>query len=144
MSSNNCLDNSLRWKAVGRTIEIHQTDSHRVFIWRESIAHFHPSYITEIDRFDGKEIFVWEDIMLGSCTPLHTLDIIVHAQRFIDEALEAYVRLFRGAMGLDYIFMDDNARPHRDRIVDVFLEEENIRLMDCISRSPDLSPNEHV
>ncbi|GFU27572.1 uncharacterized protein TNCV_282931 [Trichonephila clavipes] len=31
-----------------------QSDSRRVFIWRERGAHFHPSYVKEIDRFGGK------------------------------------------------------------------------------------------
>ncbi|GFV42855.1 transposable element Tcb1 transposase [Trichonephila clavipes] len=32
--------------------------------------------------------------------------------------LEQYVRLFRGAMGAESLFMDDNARPHHANIVD--------------------------
>ncbi|GFW88061.1 uncharacterized protein TNCV_217331 [Trichonephila clavipes] len=33
-----------------------------------------------------------------------------------------YVRLFRGAMGAEFLFMDDNARPHRANIVDECLQ----------------------
>lgn len=69
--------------------------------------------------------------MLGSRTPLHVFDAgTVNAHRYRDEILEAYVRLFRGAFGPDFMFMDDNARPHRALIIDDFLEEENIRRMD--------------
>ena len=35
-----------------------------------------------------------------------------------DVILEQHVRLFRGAMGAEFLFMDDNARPHRANIVD--------------------------
>ncbi|GFY34227.1 uncharacterized protein TNCV_2505301 [Trichonephila clavipes] len=34
-----------------------------------------------------------------------------------DVILEQHVRLFRGAMGAEFLFMDDNARPHRANIV---------------------------
>ncbi|GFY20051.1 transposable element Tc3 transposase [Trichonephila clavipes] len=35
-----------------------------------------------------------------------------------DVILEQHVSLFRGAMGAEFVFMDDNARPHRANIVD--------------------------
>ncbi|UYV66409.1 MAP4K1 [Cordylochernes scorpioides] len=40
--------------------------------------------------------------------------------------------------------MDDNARPHRARLVNEYLQSENIRRMDWPPRSPDLNPIEHV
>ncbi|UYV66518.1 hypothetical protein LAZ67_4001945 [Cordylochernes scorpioides] len=40
--------------------------------------------------------------------------------------------------------MDDNARPHRARLVNKYLQSENIRRMDWPARSPDLNPIEHV
>ncbi|GFV74696.1 transposable element Tcb2 transposase [Trichonephila clavipes] len=43
-----------------------------------------------------------------------------------DVILEQLVRLFRGAMGVEFLFMDDNARPHRANIVDECLQSENI------------------
>ncbi|GFV99561.1 HTH_Tnp_Tc3_2 domain-containing protein [Trichonephila clavipes] len=43
-----------------------------------------------------------------------------------DVILEQLVRLFRGAMGAEFLFMDDNARPHRANIVDECLQSEDI------------------
>ncbi|UYV63136.1 hypothetical protein LAZ67_2003261 [Cordylochernes scorpioides] len=40
--------------------------------------------------------------------------------------------------------MDDNARPHRAKLVNEYLQSENIRRMDWPARSPDLNPIEHV
>ncbi|GFT95942.1 transposable element Tcb1 transposase [Trichonephila clavipes] len=45
-----------------------------------------------------------------------------------DVILEQHVRLFRGAMGAEFLFMDDNARPHRANIVDECLQSEDITL----------------
>ena len=40
--------------------------------------------------------------------------------------------------------MDDNARPHRARVVNYYLEDEGIEHLDWPSRSPDLNPIEHA
>ncbi|GFY35625.1 transposable element Tc3 transposase [Trichonephila clavipes] len=51
---------------------------------------------------------------------------------------------FRGAMGLQFLFMDDNAPCHRTVAAEQLLESENIERMDCPARSPDLNTIEHV
>ncbi|GFX72700.1 transposable element Tc3 transposase [Trichonephila clavipes] len=54
------------------------------------------------------------------------------------------VRLFRGAMGLQFLFIEDNAPCHRTVAADQLLESEDIERMDWLARSPDLNPIEHV
>ncbi|GFS68503.1 transposable element Tcb2 transposase [Trichonephila clavipes] len=54
------------------------------------------------------------------------------------------MRLFRGAMGLQFLFMDDNAPCHRTVAAEQLLESEDIERMDWPARSPDLNPIEHV
>ncbi|GFV52807.1 transposable element Tcb1 transposase [Trichonephila clavipes] len=61
-----------------------------------------------------------------------------------DVILEQHVRLFRSAMGAKFLFMDDNARPHRANIVDECLQSEDITRMDWPAYSSDLNPIEHV
>ncbi|GFT53105.1 transposable element Tcb2 transposase [Trichonephila clavipes] len=50
----------------------------------------------------------------------------------------------RGAMGLQFLFMDDNAPCHRTVAAEQLLESEDIECMDWPARSPDLNPIEHV
>ncbi|GFV36496.1 transposable element Tcb2 transposase [Trichonephila clavipes] len=50
----------------------------------------------------------------------------------------------RGAMGLQFLFMDDNAPCHRTVAAEQLLESEDIERMDWPARCPDLSPIEHV
>ncbi|GFW86741.1 transposable element Tcb1 transposase [Trichonephila clavipes] len=47
-------------------------------------------------------------------------------------------------MGVEFLFMDDNARPHHGNTVDKYLQSEDITCMDWPAYSPDLNPIEHV
>ncbi|GFX35127.1 hypothetical protein TNCV_2330671 [Trichonephila clavipes] len=53
---------------------------------------------------------VWAGIMINGRTRLHVVaNGTMTGQRYIDEALLPHVRLFRGAVGDKFVFMDDNA-----------------------------------
>ncbi|GFV00922.1 transposable element Tcb2 transposase [Trichonephila clavipes] len=83
--------------------------------------------------------------MLGSRTDLHIFDAgSVNGTRYCNEILLPCVRLFRGAMGLQFLFMDDNAPCHRTVAAEQLLESEDIERMDWPTRSPDLNPIEYV
>ncbi|GFT56043.1 transposable element Tcb1 transposase [Trichonephila clavipes] len=58
--------------------------------------------------------------------------------------LKQHVRLFRGTMGAEFLFMDDNVRPHRANIVDECLQSKDITRIDWPAYSPGLNPIEHV
>ncbi|GBN26124.1 hypothetical protein AVEN_275672-1 [Araneus ventricosus] len=53
----------------------------------------------------------------------------VTAVRYRDEIPHPLVRPFIAAMGTDALFMDENARPHRARLVRSYLESETIPQM---------------
>ncbi|GFT67872.1 transposable element Tcb2 transposase [Trichonephila clavipes] len=104
----------------------------------------HPSNIIERDRYGGRHSSRL-GIMLGSRTDLHIFDAgSVNGTRYCNEILLPYVRLFRGAMGLQFLFMDDNAPCHRTVAAEQLLESEDIERMDWPARAPDLNPIEHV
>jgi hypothetical protein len=50
------------------------------------------------------------------------------------------VRLYAGAVGNQFILMDDNAGPKRARVVQNYLKRESIELMDWPAHSPGLNP----
>ncbi|GFU95182.1 transposable element Tcb1 transposase [Trichonephila clavipes] len=79
-----------------------------------------------------------------SRTDLHVQSVTMTGHIYRDVILEQHVRLFRGAMGVLFLFMDDNARSHRANIVDECVQSEDITRMDWPAYSPDFNPIEHV
>ncbi|GFU78659.1 transposable element Tcb2 transposase [Trichonephila clavipes] len=83
--------------------------------------------------------------MLNGQTKLHIFDRgSVTRDRYCEEVFLPHMRLLRGAIGPDLIFMDDNARSHWTLAVEELLESENITRMDWPVYSPDLNAIEHV
>ncbi|GFV67277.1 transposable element Tcb2 transposase [Trichonephila clavipes] len=75
------------------------SDSHRILIWREQGSRNHPSNIIERT---------------------------VNGTRYCNEILLPYVRLFRGAMGLQFLFMDDNEPCYRTVVAEQLLESRRL------------------
>ncbi|GFY11019.1 transposable element Tcb2 transposase [Trichonephila clavipes] len=97
------------------------SDSHRILIWRERGSRNYPSDIIERDMYGGRGVLVWGGIMLGSRTDLHIFDV-----------------------GLQFLFINDNASCHRTVVVEQLLKSEDIERMDWPARSRDLNPIEHI
>ncbi|GFX31956.1 transposable element Tc1 transposase [Trichonephila clavipes] len=89
-------------------------DSKRVYIWKSGTRN-DPSNIVERDRFGSGGVMVWGNN-----------------------------DRWTGAYGRDFLFMDDNARPHRANLVDEFLESEDIKRIPWPANSPDLNPIENL
>ncbi|GFX48951.1 transposable element Tcb2 transposase [Trichonephila clavipes] len=87
---------------------------------------------------------VWGGIILDSRTDLNVQSVTMKDHIYRDVILEQDVRLFRGAMGAEFLFIDDNARPPLANIVDECLQSEDITRMDWPAYSPDLNLIEHV
>ncbi|GFX24593.1 transposable element Tcb2 transposase [Trichonephila clavipes] len=102
-------------------------DSHPILFWRERGSRNHSSNIIERDRYGGRCVLVWGGIMLGSRTDLHIFDAgSVNGTSYCNEILLPYVRLFRGAMGLQFLFMDDNAPCHRTVAAEKLFESKRL------------------
>ncbi|GFV90435.1 transposable element Tc3 transposase [Trichonephila clavipes] len=121
-----------------------QFDSRRTLIWRAPGTCYHQENTIDGHRYGGAGWLVWGGIILGSRTDLHIQSVTMTGRIYRDIILEQHVRLFRGAMVAEFLFMDDNARPHHANIEDECLQSENITRMDWPACSLDLNPIEHV
>ncbi|GFT39480.1 transposable element Tcb1 transposase [Trichonephila clavipes] len=60
-------------------------------------------------------------------------------QIYLDVILEQHVRLFRGVMDAEFVFMDDTTHPHRVNIVIKCLQTEDMTLITSILTGLDSS-----
>ncbi|GFV21267.1 transposable element Tcb2 transposase [Trichonephila clavipes] len=112
------------------------SDCRRQLIWRESGTAYRPKNIQEKDRYPTCSIMVWAGIMINGRTRLHVVaNGTMTSQRYIVEVILPHVRLFRGAVGDKFVFMDDNATCHQTLAVQRFVWP---------ARFPDLNPIENV
>ncbi|UYV61469.1 hypothetical protein LAZ67_1004962, partial [Cordylochernes scorpioides] len=136
------------WRRVMFTDESRfslNSDSRRVFVWREVGTRNNPRNMVERDPYRSQGFMVWAGIFLGGRTALHIFrQGTLTGQRYRDEILAAYVMPQALEMGENFLLMDDNARPHRAGVVDTFLQNHAIARMNWPARSPDLNPIEHV
>ncbi|GFU60906.1 transposable element Tcb1 transposase [Trichonephila clavipes] len=93
-------------------------------------THYHQENTIERHRYGDAGWLVWGGIILGSRSSLHVQSVTMTGPIYRDVILEQDVRLFRGAKGAEFLFMDDNARPHRANILDECLQSEDITRMD--------------
>ncbi|GFS57890.1 transposable element Tcb2 transposase [Trichonephila clavipes] len=108
-----------------------RSDSQRVLICREIGTRVYTCNIKERHNYGGPGVLVWGGIMLNGRTELHIFDRgSVTGDCYCEEVLLPHVRLLRGAIGPDFIFMDDNAQSHRTLAVEELLESEDITRMD--------------
>jgi transposase len=77
---------------------------------------------------------------------LYVLDGNLTGQKYRDNVLAPRVVPYfdNHALADRPMFMDDNARPHRARIVQHFLQQEAVQTIPLPAMSPDMNPIEHV
>ena len=114
-------------------------------VWRMPNERFAPVCVAEHDRFGGGSVVVWAGISAQGKTDHQVIDNgTLMALGYVNEILDVYVRPYAGAVGENFIPMDDNARAHRARITDQYFEQATIVRMEWPARSPDLNPIEHA
>ena len=114
-------------------------------VWRQRNERFKDCCVSEHNRFGGGSVLVWGGISYDGATDLYVIrDGSLTGARYRDEIIHDIVRPYAGAVGPDFVLMDDNARPHRARVVTQYLNNEGIEQMEWPANSPDLNPIEHA
>ncbi|GFS51030.1 HTH_Tnp_Tc3_2 domain-containing protein [Trichonephila clavipes] len=80
-----------------------QSDSRRALIWRAPGTRYHQENTIERHRYGGAGWLAWKEIILVSRTDLHFQSVTRTGYIYRDVILEQHVRLFRGAMGVEFL-----------------------------------------
>lgn len=119
-------------------------DSHRIRVWRDPTRVAQLAHARPVPPFRGGSAMFWAGIMSNDRTELIHVEGTMTGDRYLREILHPHVRLWRAAVGNYFVFMDDNARPHRTRAVNDYLETEGINRLNWPALSPDMNPIEHA
>lgn len=122
---------------------LHHIDG-RSRVWRRPGEQYTVSCVQPTTAFGGGSVMVWAGISARRKTELIPINGNLNAVRYIAEVLEPHVLPYAAAIGDEFKFMDDNARPHRAIIVNDFLTNHGIERIPWPANSPDLNPIEHL
>ncbi|GFU64124.1 transposable element Tcb2 transposase [Trichonephila clavipes] len=105
-----------------------ESDTRRVLVWRDRGTRNNPAFVRERSQYRRAGWMVWGGISIGGRMDLHIIrNGTLTGRRYADEILRPYVIPYAVAIGDSFVFQDDNAQPHRARLVENMLEAETIQ-----------------
>lgn len=121
-----------------------QSDDRRQRVWREPGRQQRLNFPREVAPYLGGTVMFWGGIMHNRRTPLIPIRENMTSRVYIDTIIMPIILPLRNELGVNFILMDDNARPHRARTVDRILEEGQVNRLPWTANSPDQNPIENL
>ena len=87
---------------------------------------------------------VWAGISEHHRTPLYHVQGNLNGQVYRDQILRPLAVPMLRQIGPGAVLQDDNAPPHRARLVNAFLQQQQVVRMNWPACSPDMNPIEHA
>ena len=97
----------------------------RIKVWRRAGERFADCCTDRVTSFNGGSVMVWGGISLRGKTNLVIIKRNLNALRYRDEILDPVAIPYLRNLGPNAILQDDNARPHRARIITEYLQNLN-------------------
>lgn len=114
-------------------------------VWRRRGERFNAVCISPKVPFGGGSKMFWGGICFGARTELVPIQMkSMNAQYYLENIIVYHVMPFAPFIGPNFLFMQDNARPHVARQVTGYLNDVDIALLEWPPNSPDINPIEHL
>nr|CAH7742887.1 unnamed protein product [Callosobruchus chinensis] len=120
------------------------SDDYRERVWRERGGQNRLATAIGIAPYRGGTQMFWGGIRFNGRMQLNHIPGTMTGVYYLQYIINAIVQPLRNEIGDQFIFMDDNARPHRTRAVQQALENGNTARLEWPATSPDMNPIEHV
>ncbi|XP_030762201.1 uncharacterized protein LOC115887017 [Sitophilus oryzae] len=99
------------------------SDDYRQRVWREAGRQHRLNTALAVAPYQGGTEMFWGGIMYNRRTELIHIPEVMNAHLYVETVIRPIIYPLREEIGNNFILMDDNARPHRARIVQVALNE---------------------
>ena len=118
----------------------------RMRVWRHKDTVYTPRNIPPIVPYGGGSVMVWGCISHDSKLDLVTIQGNLTGDQYIRDVLQPVVvpHFDNHPLATRFVYMDDNAKPHRPRAVTTYLQSEAVTSVPWPAMSPDLNPIEHI
>ena len=134
----------IHWSDESRFL-LHVTDG-RMMGWRRKNTAYTPKNIQPTVPYGGGSVMVWGCISHDCKLDVVTIQGKLTGDQYIRDLLQPVVvpHLDNHPLATRYVYMDDNAKPHRSRTVTAYLQSEAVTSVPWPAMSPDLNPIGHI
>jgi hypothetical protein len=115
-------------------------------VWRHKNTAYTSRNIQPTVPYGGCSVMVWGCIFHECKLDLVTIQGNLTGDQLIRDVLQPVVvpHFDNHPLATRPVYMDDNARPHRSRVVTAYLQSEAVISVLWPAMSPDLNPIEHI
>lgn len=138
-----------QWKRVVWTDETRFTlrnANGRTRVWRYPREERHiDRFSVESERSGRVSIMMWAAICWGGKSAIVFVDGTLTGAYYLHDILQPVgIPFAQQAVGQNFLWMDDNARPHRAAIVSNWMRNNGVQCIEWPPYSPDMNPIEHA
>lgn len=116
----------------------------RIRVYRRPGERYSAATVQEVEKFGRGSVMVWGGISLDERTDLVVIPGRLYAAGYVNMILAEHVVPAAFGIGLNFVLMQDNARPHTAAVTINFIQQLQIHVVDWPAFSPDLNLIEHV
>ena len=116
----------------------------RIRVRRQQHEAYNEDCIVPRVQAGGGGVTIWGAFHHGGKCDLHIVDGNLDQYQYLQILEEKLLPFARLTFGHNFVYQDDNARPHRARTVVNFMETEGIEHMEWPAVSPDMNPIENM